>query len=151
MSSRSREFWRRAAERDLNLRPDLEIHDEEDNTIGPKFLREYEVKRKEELKDAQANAKAESAVTNGEQLEDDGPESTAAETELVIEEGTGKELSDDVSELKVAKTVPGAGHDTSSEKISEGELESTIADPKLSIEEPVTTTVECSKKITRNY
>lgn len=46
VSSRSREFWRRAAERDLNLRPDLEIDDESDNTIGPKFLREYELERK---------------------------------------------------------------------------------------------------------
>jgi len=47
VSSRSREFWRRAAERDLNLRPDLEILDEEDNGIGPRFLCEYELKRKE--------------------------------------------------------------------------------------------------------
>jgi len=46
VSSRSREFWRRAAERDLNLRPDLEIDDESDNTIGQKFLREYELERK---------------------------------------------------------------------------------------------------------
>jgi hypothetical protein len=45
-SNRSREFWRRAAERSLNLRPDLEIADESDHSIGPKFLREFEQKRK---------------------------------------------------------------------------------------------------------
>ncbi|PBP18237.1 hypothetical protein BUE80_DR011053 [Diplocarpon rosae] len=48
-SSRSREYWRRAAERALNLRPDLEdrdIEDEDKFTLGPKFLREFEESRK---------------------------------------------------------------------------------------------------------
>lgn len=46
VSPRSREYWRRAAERVLNLRPDLEIHDEDDTTIGPMFLREFEAERR---------------------------------------------------------------------------------------------------------
>ncbi|KAK2629854.1 hypothetical protein QTJ16_000674 [Diplocarpon rosae] len=48
-SSRSREYWRRAAERALNLRPDLEereIEGEDELTVGPKFLREFEECRK---------------------------------------------------------------------------------------------------------
>ncbi|KAK6585973.1 hypothetical protein PZA11_001030 [Diplocarpon coronariae] len=48
-SSRSREYWRRATERTLNLRPDLEdkdIEGEDDLTLGPKFLREFEESRK---------------------------------------------------------------------------------------------------------
>lgn len=38
-SDRSREFWRRAAERSLNIRPDLEVRDEQDDSVGPEFLR----------------------------------------------------------------------------------------------------------------
>ncbi len=49
VSLRSREYWRRAAERALNLRPDLEIHDEGDTTIGPMFLREFETERRARL------------------------------------------------------------------------------------------------------
>lgn len=48
VSQKSREFWRRAAERALNLRPDLEIRDEAGNSVGLSFLREYEQKRKTE-------------------------------------------------------------------------------------------------------
>ncbi len=40
VSSRSREFWRRAAERPLNIKPALEIEADED--WGPKFLRDFE-------------------------------------------------------------------------------------------------------------
>lgn len=40
-SGRSREFWRRAAERSLNIRPDMEVKDEQDDGVGPKFLREW--------------------------------------------------------------------------------------------------------------
>jgi hypothetical protein len=43
---RSREYWRRAAQRSLNLRPDTTIADESTDTIGPKFLQEFEQKRK---------------------------------------------------------------------------------------------------------
>jgi len=46
VSPRSREFWRRAAERVLNLRPDMEGVDDKDTAIGPTFLREYEEKIK---------------------------------------------------------------------------------------------------------
>lgn len=42
VSSRTLEYWRRAAERALNIRPDLEVDDEEDDSVGPKFLREFE-------------------------------------------------------------------------------------------------------------
>jgi hypothetical protein len=49
VSYRSREFWRRAAERALNLRPDLDIYDEDDTTIGPGFLREFEIARQAKL------------------------------------------------------------------------------------------------------
>lgn len=41
VSSRSREYWRRAAERALNIRPDAEVKDEQDDSIGSKFLRDY--------------------------------------------------------------------------------------------------------------
>jgi hypothetical protein len=33
----------------LNLRPDLEIHNEDDTTIGPMFLREFEAERRARL------------------------------------------------------------------------------------------------------
>ncbi|KAH6713616.1 opioid growth factor receptor conserved region-domain-containing protein [Leptodontidium sp. MPI-SDFR-AT-0119] len=45
VSSRSREYWRRAAERTLNLRPDLDdgdIRGDDDLSIGPRFLRDFE-------------------------------------------------------------------------------------------------------------
>ncbi|KAK0103597.1 hypothetical protein ONS95_005609 [Cadophora gregata] len=45
VSARSREYWRRAARRTLNLRPDLEdrqIDGDDDLSVGPKFLREFE-------------------------------------------------------------------------------------------------------------
>ena len=41
VSGRSREFWRRAAERSLNIRPDLEVRDEQDDGVGLGFLREW--------------------------------------------------------------------------------------------------------------
>ncbi|KAH7397704.1 opioid growth factor receptor conserved region-domain-containing protein [Cadophora sp. MPI-SDFR-AT-0126] len=50
VSSRSREYWRRAAKRTLNLRPDLEygqIDGDDDLSVGPKFLREFEELRKQ--------------------------------------------------------------------------------------------------------
>ncbi|KAH7346721.1 opioid growth factor receptor conserved region-domain-containing protein [Rhexocercosporidium sp. MPI-PUGE-AT-0058] len=49
VSSRSQEYWRRAAERTLNLRPDLDdndVYSDDDLSIGPKFLREFEELRK---------------------------------------------------------------------------------------------------------
>ncbi|KAL2069803.1 hypothetical protein VTL71DRAFT_14482 [Oculimacula yallundae] len=49
VSPRSRDYWRRAASRTLNLRPDLDNDDidgDDDLSIGPKFLREYEELRK---------------------------------------------------------------------------------------------------------
>ncbi|PMD34734.1 hypothetical protein L207DRAFT_588248 [Hyaloscypha variabilis F] len=55
---RSREFWRRAAERALNLRPDLNIDDENDTKIGPKFLREFEAERQARLAAAAHNTQA---------------------------------------------------------------------------------------------
>ena len=44
--NRSREFWRRAAQRSLNLRPDVLIVDESTDSIGPEFLQEFERNRK---------------------------------------------------------------------------------------------------------
>jgi len=41
VSDRSREFWRRAAERALNIRPDADVKDEQDDGVGPVFLREW--------------------------------------------------------------------------------------------------------------
>lgn len=152
VSSRSREFWRRAAERDLNLRPDLETYDEEDNTIGPKFLCDYEVKRKEKLKDGEvkADAKAESAETNSEELEDDGPNLMAAGTEVRIEEALGEAPSDERCERKAVETASGVGDDSSGEKAGEGELEPAIAETKLSIKEPVIEIVEPLNGITED-
>lgn len=63
-SSRSREFWRRAAERDLNIRPDNETEDEEDNSIGQRFLREYEAQRKADARAREAAATEEIAEAN---------------------------------------------------------------------------------------
>jgi hypothetical protein len=75
VSPRSREFWRRAAQRDLNLRPDLEVDDERDNTIGLKFLREYELRRKEQKLSEGGNANkqdpAEVQITEEQQVEQD--------------------------------------------------------------------------------
>jgi hypothetical protein len=63
VSSRSREYWRRAAERDLNLRPDLETNDEEDNSIGLRFLREYEVERKKRIAESQSELKVDTETS----------------------------------------------------------------------------------------
>lgn len=41
VSARSREFWRRAAERGLNIRPDANVSDDQDDSVGPVFLREW--------------------------------------------------------------------------------------------------------------
>lgn len=41
VSKRSREYWRRAAERSLNIRPDVETRDEQDDSFGPLFLQEF--------------------------------------------------------------------------------------------------------------
>lgn len=87
VSSRSREFWRRAAERALNLRPDLEIYDEYDTTIGPEFLCEFEIVR-------QANLAAAGKRTDPQ----DGVESQAVdepEGEKEEEEEKKKGLFDD--------------------------------------------------------
>lgn len=46
VSDKSREFWRRAAERALNVRPDVEIRDENDENVGLKFLKEFETERR---------------------------------------------------------------------------------------------------------
>lgn len=45
ISPRSFMFWTRAAERPLNIAP--EIDNDEDNTTGPQFLRDFERLRKE--------------------------------------------------------------------------------------------------------
>ncbi|KAF4628294.1 hypothetical protein G7Y89_g9860 [Cudoniella acicularis] len=52
-NSQSREFWRRAAFRSLNLRPDLEDVDDSDRSIGPKFLRDFEEERNLAAADAE--------------------------------------------------------------------------------------------------
>ncbi|KAH6673150.1 opioid growth factor receptor conserved region-domain-containing protein [Halenospora varia] len=45
-NSRSREYWRRAAQRALNLKPDLEGIDDDELGVGPRFLREWEEEKK---------------------------------------------------------------------------------------------------------
>ncbi|KAE9366064.1 hypothetical protein N431DRAFT_446277 [Stipitochalara longipes BDJ] len=73
VDSRSREFWRRAAERALNLRPDLEIYDEDNTTVGLKFLREFEVERQARLAAAAHNTQAQGPVEqHGEKEERQG-------------------------------------------------------------------------------
>lgn len=47
ISSRSLMYWSRAAFRPLDIAPEVEP-DEEDTVRGPKFLREFEKKRREE-------------------------------------------------------------------------------------------------------
>ncbi|PVH80238.1 hypothetical protein DL98DRAFT_418826 [Cadophora sp. DSE1049] len=67
VSTRSREYWRRAAERTLNLRPDLEdgqINGDDDLSVGPRFLREFEELQKQnaESKKADDNVDATAAT-----------------------------------------------------------------------------------------
>jgi hypothetical protein len=49
ISPRSLMYWSRATFRPLNLAPDVES-DDEDGLRGPKFLRDFEKKRREEAK-----------------------------------------------------------------------------------------------------
>jgi hypothetical protein len=100
VSSRSREFWRRAAERDLNLRPDLEIDDESDNTIGPKFLREYELERK-----VKQLAKAGHA-TKADQSGSEDTEESQVEQEKKNKLSENAHVTEDPSQLETAQ-----GHD----------------------------------------
>ncbi|EKD14045.1 uncharacterized protein L3040_007951 [Drepanopeziza brunnea f. sp. 'multigermtubi'] len=69
VSARSREFWRRAAKRSLNLRPDFEEDDidgEDDLTVGPAFLREFEQRRKEQAQSDANAARIKKEVENSE-------------------------------------------------------------------------------------
>lgn len=47
VSSRSRMYWGRAAHRPLNIRPDIDDEDVDEERIGPKFLREFEQSKKD--------------------------------------------------------------------------------------------------------
>ncbi|KAI9046642.1 hypothetical protein LZ554_009384 [Drepanopeziza brunnea f. sp. 'monogermtubi'] len=76
VSARSREFWRRAAERSLNLRPDFEDDDidgEDDLTVGPAFLREFEQRRKEQAQSDANSARINKEVENSEAQPDANP------------------------------------------------------------------------------
>ncbi len=86
VSSRSREFWRRAAERALNIRPDLDIEDERDFTIGPKFLREFEEKRREEARSETKGGFV--SQTEAVRDEDINKQSAAADEEYISGEPT---------------------------------------------------------------
>jgi hypothetical protein len=57
VSDRSREYWRRAAERTLNLRPDLEIGNESDISRGLQFLCEFEESRIMKLEGGKEDSK----------------------------------------------------------------------------------------------
>ena len=46
VSARSKSYWSRAIHRQLNIAPEVENADQDDLRIGPKFLREFELKRK---------------------------------------------------------------------------------------------------------
>jgi hypothetical protein len=46
VSARSKSYWSRAIHRQLNIAPEVENADQDELRIGPKFLREYELKRK---------------------------------------------------------------------------------------------------------
>jgi hypothetical protein len=46
-SNKSHEFWQRAAERPLNVRPDLDVTDSNIPNVGPEFLRKFEKDRKD--------------------------------------------------------------------------------------------------------
>lgn len=85
VSTRSREYWRRAAERTLNLRPDLEdgqIDNDNDLSVGPKFLREFEELQKHiaESKKANDNVDARTAadVDVGGEMAENGDASKGA-------------------------------------------------------------------------
>lgn len=93
-SDRSREFWRRAAERDLNIRPDLETDDEEDNSVGVRFLREYEKQRK-------ADACAKETVASSAEEETGEAGSSEVNNASIAADQEGAVASE------VAPTIPG--------------------------------------------
>jgi hypothetical protein len=56
-------YWRRAAHRPLNIRPDIDDEDIDEENMGPKFLREFEQsKKKQSQEDAIAEDKKTSAT-----------------------------------------------------------------------------------------
>ncbi|KAG9231146.1 opioid growth factor receptor conserved region-domain-containing protein [Amylocarpus encephaloides] len=77
-SSRSREYWRRAAFRSLNIRPNDEYVDDHDLSVGETFLRNYELD------------KAKSEEQEGEDEDVDEPE-----TEEVVEAGKETPFKDE--------------------------------------------------------
>jgi hypothetical protein len=119
VSPRSREYWRRAAERALNLRPDLEIHDEDDTTIGPKFLREFEAERRARLaavgKGSNSQQQPGSEAADGLQAEKEKENKVAGAKEA--SEKPNQSQPDQVNGDKVAeaeKDSPGDNPDHSS-------------------------------------
>ncbi|KAE8441407.1 hypothetical protein EG329_004996 [Mollisiaceae sp. DMI_Dod_QoI] len=118
VSPRSREYWRRAAERGLNLRPDLEIADEGDDGVGPGFLREFEKERKVKL----GLVEEEEGEVGGEGGEGEGKEGKENSAEE-LEGGSGEE-----------KDLDESSSSSSEEDISESDPQ-TRADEKPEPEE----------------
>lgn len=100
VSPRSREFWRRAAERALNLRPDLEIDDEEDTTLGPIFLREFELQRQERLAQAgrSTGAQDQAGTKAGDNIQGKAPNDVAQGVEASEDVQTGQKAADEGQE-----------------------------------------------------
>ena len=75
----------------MNLRPDLEIHDEDDTTIGPMFLREFEAERRARLavlaKGSDTQPQPGSEAADGLQAEEEKENQVPVETESSEEPG----------------------------------------------------------------
>lgn len=78
ISSRSRMYWDRAAHRPLNIRPDIDDDDIDDERIGPKYLREFEQLKKNQEQDKLETAEnhSTSAETKGDGESDEAKESS---------------------------------------------------------------------------
>jgi hypothetical protein len=80
----------------LNLRPDLEIYDEDDTTVGPKFLREFEVEKRARLAAAGKHSESQSGAQVAEEEEEEEEKGLFEESE---DEGTSSQLGQSQSQV----------------------------------------------------
>lgn len=63
VSSRSRMYWERAAHRPLNIKPDADDEDVDEESVGPKFLREFEESKRAQHQDDSVTENGEMSAT----------------------------------------------------------------------------------------
>ena len=105
VSSRSRMYWGRAAQRPLNIRPDID-DDEINERIGPKFLREFEKLKRGE----QAASEGQTTTENGlaiepvkeDQKTEDNLDRIEGNSQIIAQTGST------VESVKKAETIPEA-------------------------------------------